>query len=402
MRRAARILIALLLLPCLSLPAQAAEKKLPKPAAAGQPLSPPTATAADVRKIESQLEKKKQQAAALEETRRKAEAELAALRGKLVSAAADERKKQAEKDRLGSKLAHLQREAEAKQAEWSASEKQASAALAALTRLSRLPPEALLLHASVSPPRGEAGDTMVADPAAAPWHTALLLRAAIPALRARAQAAQEARYKLDRLHTEMAERRTDLAGASRALTRKQQELNDLIAARQKFAVAQGAQYAVLRNDVEKLGKEAANLRQLFDKVSRRLPGGKPGGKEAQRALRGSMVMPVAGEQVAAFGKKDKYGVDSEGISWRAAAGARVVSPRAGRVMFAGPFRGYGRIVIVEHGKGMHSLLAGFGAIDVETGQQVAAGEPLGTAAGGEDAPMYFELRQDGEPVDPFG
>ena len=79
--------------------------------------------------------------------------------------------------------------------------------------------------------------------------------------------------------------------------------------------------------------------------------------------------------------------------------ALVVAPAAGRVAFAGLYRGYGSIVIVEHADGLTSLLTGLAAVDVVVGQQVVAGSPLGRAADGASA-INLELRRKGQPVDP--
>jgi septal ring factor EnvC (AmiA/AmiB activator) len=71
-------------------------------------------------------------------------------------------------------------------------------------------------------------------------------------------------------------------------------------------------------------------------------------------------------------------------------------------MFAGPFRGYGQIVIIEHEGDMHSLIGGFGRMDVSVGQKVAQGEPLGLVDGppASRRDVYFELRNQGDPIDP--
>ena len=81
----------------------------------------------------------------------------------------------------------------------------------------------------------------------------------------------------------------------------------------------------------------------------------------------------------------------------------MVSPYSGTIVFAGPFRSYGQLLIIEHGDGYHSLLAGLSRIDGTVGQWVAAGEPVGAMAplsvGGPS--LYVELRHNGEPVDPL-
>lgn len=111
-------------------------------------------------------------------------------------------------------------------------------------------------------------------------------------------------------------------------------------------------------------------------------------------------LPVAGRITAGFGEADASGQRRAGIALAARPRAQVVAPGAGRVAFAGPYRGYGRIVIVEHVHGWTSLVTGLATLDVAVGQQVTAGSPLGLApaARGEVA---LELRQGGQPVNPL-
>ncbi|WP_245986647.1 murein hydrolase activator EnvC family protein [Azospirillum thermophilum] len=77
-----------------------------------------------------------------------------------------------------------------------------------------------------------------------------------------------------------------------------------------------------------------------------------------------------------------------------------MAPQAGSIMFAGPFKGYGQILIVEHGNGYHSLIAGLGRIDTAVGKRVAAGEPVGLMPADGSPDLYFELRRNGQPINP--
>ena len=88
-------------------------------------------------------------------------------------------------------------------------------------------------------------------------------------------------------------------------------------------------------------------------------------------------MPVVGKLKRRYGETDEYGAASKGILIETRPGGQVVAPFDGRIEFAGPFRGYGQILIIEHGDGYHSLLAGLERIDGEVGQWLVAGEPVG-------------------------
>lgn len=120
---------------------------------------------------------------------------------------------------------------------------------------------------------------------------------------------------------------------------------------------------------------------------------------AQRPPAGYQV-PVAGRVVAGFGAILPGGSRSEGVTFAPRGGAQVVAPAAGRVAFAGLYRGFGRIVIIEHGKGWISLVTGLAAIDVAVGDRLVSGSPLGTAPRGRPT-ISLELRRQGEPINPI-
>ena len=112
------------------------------------------------------------------------------------------------------------------------------------------------------------------------------------------------------------------------------------------------------------------------------------------------LLPVAGRLVAGFGDRLPDGAQSRGITLAARDGAQAVAPAAGRVVFAGPYRGYGRIVIVEHAGGWTSLVTGLVELGVRVGDELVGGAPLGQAGPGRPV-LGLELRHDGEPVNPL-
>ncbi|MEZ5749940.1 MAG: peptidoglycan DD-metalloendopeptidase family protein [Caenibius sp.] len=115
---------------------------------------------------------------------------------------------------------------------------------------------------------------------------------------------------------------------------------------------------------------------------------------------GAYQLPVAGRTIAGFGAIRGGGTQSAGITLAPRASAQIIAPAGGRVAFAGPYRGYGRIVIIEHGGGWTSLVTGLGRVDVQVGQQLVSGSPLGIAAARNPA-VTLELRRAGEPVNPL-
>jgi len=111
-------------------------------------------------------------------------------------------------------------------------------------------------------------------------------------------------------------------------------------------------------------------------------------------------LPVNGQTVAGFGAPTGAGTFSSGLTLAPRGGAQAVSPAAGRVAFAGPYRGYGQIVVIEHEGGWTSLVTGLARADVAVGEVLLAGSPLGIAAP-VDPRVTVELRRRGEPVNPL-
>jgi septal ring factor EnvC (AmiA/AmiB activator) len=129
-------------------------------------------------------------------------------------------------------------------------------------------------------------------------------------------------------------------------------------------------------------------------------------------LRGDLARPVAGRTITAFGDDDGLGGRAQGDTMEAVPGAYVTAPSDGWVLYAGPFRSYGQLLILNVGADYHVVLAGMERIDVTQGQFVLAGEPVGTmgrihlasvsaaAAANENPTLYIEFRKNGKPVDP--
>lgn len=124
--------------------------------------------------------------------------------------------------------------------------------------------------------------------------------------------------------------------------------------------------------------------------------------------KGRLIRPLAGSLVRRFGQRDPEGLRNRGVVIAGRGGATVVAPYDGSVIYAGEFEGFGLILIIEHGEGYHTLLAGLGRIGLQVGHRVLAGEPVGTmksrpsgGGGGESPELYVELRHNGDPIDPL-
>ncbi|WP_255573868.1 murein hydrolase activator EnvC [Erythrobacter sp. SCSIO 43205] len=210
---------------------------------------------------------------------------------------------------------------------------------------------------------------------------------------------------------ELQSRRTQLAAleAEQRLASREARSNAVRESERALALAEEARD--LDGLVETLG-EAAKLRAELaalpgpiarpDDLSASIVDASPVADAAPtKAVRPpGFQLPVQGRTLAGFGEMRASGLRSKGISLAPAPNAQVVAPSAGRVAFAGPYRGFGRIIIIEHPGGWTSLVTGLARTEVEVGDEIIGGAPLGVASGG-DEPIALELRRDGEPVNPL-
>lgn len=110
-------------------------------------------------------------------------------------------------------------------------------------------------------------------------------------------------------------------------------------------------------------------------------------------------LPVIGAIVTGMGELSDSGVRARGITVATQPGAQLVAPADGRIAFAGPYKGFGQIIIIDHGGGWSSLLANLGRVSVDVGQEVKQGAPLGIASTRANPTVTIELRRQGRPID---
>ena len=109
-------------------------------------------------------------------------------------------------------------------------------------------------------------------------------------------------------------------------------------------------------------------------------------------------LPVVGQLVTGMGEVSESGVRSRGLTIVTPPGALAVAPTGGRIVFAGPYRGYAQILIMDHGGGWTTLITGLLRLNVAVGDMVRQGDPLGNAGPGRPT-ITIELRRNGRPVD---
>jgi septal ring factor EnvC (AmiA/AmiB activator) len=264
-----------------------------------------------------------------------------------------------------------------------------------LVRLVRVPPGGLLAWpgAPVDAARGE-----------------MLLDAALTSVRTRAEKARLELAELGQLGATLEDKRRETERAAADLQARQVALAALVEKRQLLFQRTERDRLAEEKRAEKAAGAARDLRDLMGRIeaeqettpklkaASRLPAPSP--KQIEAARRAGL--PVVGDVKIRFGQSDGVGAAARGVTLAARPGAAVTAPASGIVRFAGPFRGYREILILEHPGGYHSLIAGMARIDVAVGASLGAGEPVGTM---DDRPgakpeLYYELRHNGQPVDP--
>ena len=291
--------------------------------------------------------------------------------------------------------------------------------LAALQRIGHRPPPALI----ASP-----------EDALQSVRTAMLLGAVLPEMRHEVEALAsdltnllDVRKKIagerDRLKTEVA----SLGDERTRMTALVGERQKQQAEREKALNAERARASQLAHQVDNLKDLIAKLEQGLDPATRAAREAGRGDKRSAMSalrdpgrlapavsfasLRGQVPIPVNGVKLKEFGVPDGVGGVEKGVSIATRAGAQVTAPADGWVVYAGPFRSYGQLLILNAGNGYHILLAGMERISVDLGQFVLTGEPVAVmgngshiaailATGSSQPVLYIEFRKDGIPVDP--
>lgn len=366
------------------------------------------------RQLLTRLERLREEAAATEARTRE-------LSDALVDLAGDEARLRQQADEAAAQVAELeQRVAGQEEALERVSDEQAAirqslagkrvelaAVLMALQRLGRQAPPALV------------GDTSGPVDAV---RGAILLNALLPRLDAEARQLARALAAAARLAAEEQERWTDLRQDLARLSDERARLTALgeeLERRRALSAYERDQAAA---DLARLAQEESSVSALLARLAsaETAPPQLPEPATAFAERRGTLSPPVAGRVLSRYGDPTPGGGRAEGHTIAALPQSTVFSPMAATILFAGPFRGFGDVLILDAGDGYHMVLAGLEAAFVTVGDRVKPGAPIGrmgrssrrsavaVAGGGGSAllrarpALYVELRMDGVAVDSHG
>ncbi len=303
--------------------------------------------------------------------------------------------------------------------------------LAALERISRNPPPALIVN-----PSDALGSA----------RSAILMSAILPELQKKADAVMGDLQHLSEIKAEALAQQDKLEANLQILEEEQLRIGTLVAARKQSESLATANLAAEEEEAQALADKASSLKQLIDELTRRANAVATAADATAKAnsgadapaldqqtiklalanssrtepavpfaqAKGYLELPSSGVTVVDYGAGDGFGGISRGLSIVTRAEAQVVAPADAWVLFAGNYLNYGQIVILNAGQDYTILLAGLDRVDVNLGQFVMMGEPVGamgsqtigrtvaTSAGVSRPTLYIEMRKNNEPVDPTG
>lgn len=218
-------------------------------------------------------------------------------------------------------------------------------------------------------------------------------------------AADQALASLKASQSVLVTERNQLAALSVERRRAADALTGNAMAEQDRAIALGEEARDIVDLMGRIGENAdrrASLATLPGPVMRPARPGDPRAlpteTEVNEAAQAPYRLPVVGRVVTGLGEVSETGVRARGLTIATRPSAQVVAPTGGRVAFAGPYRGFGNIIIIDHGRSWTTLITSLSALDVKVGDLVDQGSPIGRA--GSDRPtVTVELRRGGQPVD---
>ncbi|RUU80347.1 murein hydrolase activator EnvC [Mesorhizobium sp. M7A.F.Ca.MR.362.00.0.0] len=356
----------------------------------------------------------------------------ASITAALIQSAMTEQKLGQDIEDIGARLEGLKGQEQKIRASLMARRDVLAEVLGALQRMGLNPPPAIL----VKP-----------EDALSSVRSAILLGAVVPELRQQTDSLLADLKEQTRLTASIEAERARLTAAVGDQTAEKKRLGMLLEAKQKLEADTQTQMAAEKQRSEALAAKAGSLKELIasleaqaDKSRKAADAAKaaepktPDGDNTSApaelaslpvpesnqlaaavpfsALQGQIALPVTGRIKRRFGADDGNGAVMLGDMVATQSGAIVTAPADGNVLYAGPFRSYGQLLILNAGDGYHVVLAGMSRISVATGQSVLAGEPIGAMGearvastsvsknGNATPELYVEFRKDGKPVDP--
>ena len=377
----------------------------------------------EVAKMEAEAKRVSKEQQAMEQKANKLKEELKNVNKKMIAAAKKIQNGEDEILKKQEELAVLQKHLNESEEKFNSENDMLIETLAALQNLALRPSEAVLVQ-PLSPVEV--------------MRSSILLRGSMHSLESRASSIRQSIEDISNQKAQIALRLQDLEKDNKKLAMQQEDMKKLSQQKSTMYSQISSQSEEAKKKADMLASQAHNLRDLLEKlekqkeIARRQMAEKARLAREQAAAKlheeshgleaineyenslqtleqpavgfskakGRLSRPARGPLVTAFHSELSKGVYSNGIDIKTAAKAQVIAPYDGTVIYAGPFKNFANLVIIDHGEGYTSLLSGLGETDTEVGQTLLAGEPVGTMPADAGSKLHIEIRKNNHPVNP--
>jgi len=273
----------------------------------------------------------------------------------------------------------------------------------AMERMRKIPPEAIIARPVTTLQTAQ---------------TSMLLQSTLPAVYHRSERLAAMLQELHAVERKLKRNKESARTLYKSLRSKQSNMNALI--RKREALLDDLHQDKTLNDamIARMSAQATSLKGLLEKIEKAKIEKQ---REAERNKRnvsfrpipmiedmpkiGNIRSPAAGSVFVKYGETDLIGAKSQGIHIASISEGLVVAPMGGIVQFANDFKNHGKLIIIKHDKGYHSLISGLGVIETKIGRRVNSGEPIArlpiSASPGGHPALYYELRYKGKPINPY-
>ena len=264
--------------------------------------------------------------------------------------------------------------------------------------------------------------------------SAMILRETIPHLESRASAIRQKLLDIENKKNRVESQIKEISKQKIVMSEEHKRINALLKQKSSLRNMVEIKSEKAKKNVDKLASQAQDLRDLLTKLEKQRLEKERKEQERKRKeeeerrrkleekqsddlikkeskaitniasgfekAKGSLPLPARGNIITKYGEQKAKGISAKGITIASRNQAQVISPFDGNVIFSGPFRGYGNMIIIEHGDGYLSLLSGLETLSVELGQMLLAGEPVGQMPASGASELYVEIRKNNQPINP--
>lgn len=380
---------------------------------------------ADVKAVERQAQERRMEHKKLQAQAVQLSLELARINEKMIKAAAELQGDEEKATQMENELEALETRLKESKEKFKKENSSLIQTLAALQNLALHPNQALLAQ-PLKPV------DMV--------RSALLLRQTVPFLSKRAEKIASDLRQIDDQQKKIRAQLDKIQIQKKSIQKQQLAMQEMTRQKSKMRQQVEGRSQQTKKEAERLAMQASDLRELWEKIEYERELKRRRDEEIRRAARareekarrafldeqrrqktnssvaqtsagkakagdfanakGKLAKPARGKLLTSYGQELSKGVTSKGMVIQTRNGAQVIVPYDGSVVFSGPFKGYGNLIIIDHGQGYMSLLAGMSAVQAEIGQLVLAGEPVGIMPQQGLAKLYVEIRKNKRPINP--